>query len=79
MNFDIFYIKTLCLGKTAITFPYEVGLKSFYMKKYLHKKLHPKKFIVYCSESLTLGTHLSAMSSTFRNLNFMGGSKRTAK
>jgi hypothetical protein len=27
--------------KTTITFAYEVGWKGFYMKKYLHKKLHP--------------------------------------
>jgi hypothetical protein len=33
MNFDIFYKKTLCLGKTAITFAYEVGLKSFLYEK----------------------------------------------
>jgi hypothetical protein len=41
MNFDVFYKKTLCLGKMAITFAYEVGLNFFYMKKYLHEKLHP--------------------------------------
>jgi hypothetical protein len=33
MNFDIFYKKTLCLGKMAITFAYEVGLKSFLYEK----------------------------------------------
>jgi hypothetical protein len=33
MNFDIFFKKTLCLGKTGITFAYEVGLKSFLYEK----------------------------------------------
>jgi hypothetical protein len=41
MNFDIFYKKSLCLGKTAITFAYEVRKKVFYMKRYLHETLHP--------------------------------------
>jgi hypothetical protein len=38
MNFDVFYKKTLCLVKTAITFAYEVGLKSF-----LHEKVSEQK------------------------------------
>jgi hypothetical protein len=39
MNFDIFYKKTLCLGKTAITFAYEVGLKSFLYEKVSTRKV----------------------------------------
>jgi hypothetical protein len=39
MNFDIFYKKTLCLGKTAITFAYEVGLKSFLYEKVSTQKV----------------------------------------
>jgi hypothetical protein len=39
MNFDIFYKKTLCLDKTAITFAYEVGLKSFLYKKVSEQKV----------------------------------------
>jgi hypothetical protein len=38
MNFDIFYKKTLCLRKTAITFAYEVGLKSFLYEKVSEQK-----------------------------------------
>jgi hypothetical protein len=41
MNFDIFYKKTLCLGKTAITFAYEVGLKSFLYEKVSTRKVTP--------------------------------------
>jgi hypothetical protein len=39
MNFDIFYKKTLCLGKTAITFAYEVGLQSFLYEKVSTRKV----------------------------------------
>jgi hypothetical protein len=39
MNFDVFYKKTLCLGKTAITFAYEVGLKSFLYEKVSTRKV----------------------------------------
>jgi hypothetical protein len=39
MNFDVFFKKTLCLGKTAITFAHEVGLKSF-----LYEKISIQKF-----------------------------------
>jgi hypothetical protein len=46
MNFDSFYKKTLCLGKTAITFSYEVGLKSFLYEKLSTQKVTSKK--VYC-------------------------------
>jgi hypothetical protein len=40
-EFGCFFKKTLCLAKIAITFTYEVGLKSFLYEKYLHEKLHP--------------------------------------
>jgi hypothetical protein len=39
MNFDIFYKKTLCLGNTAITSAYEVGLKSFLYEKVSTRKV----------------------------------------
>jgi hypothetical protein len=39
MNFDVFYKKTLCLGKTTITFAYEVGLKSFLYEKVSTQKV----------------------------------------
>jgi hypothetical protein len=39
MNFDIFYKKTLCLGKMVITFAYEVGLKSFLYEKVSTRKV----------------------------------------
>jgi hypothetical protein len=39
MNFDVFYKKTLCLGKTVITFAYEVGLKSFLYEKVSSRKV----------------------------------------
>jgi hypothetical protein len=39
MNFDIFYKKTLCLGKTVITFAYEAGLKSFLYEKVSTRKV----------------------------------------
>jgi hypothetical protein len=39
MDFDVFYKKTLCLGKTAITFAYEVGLKSFLYEKVSTRKV----------------------------------------
>jgi hypothetical protein len=39
MNFDIFYKKTLCLGKTAITFAYEVVLKRFLFEKVSTRKV----------------------------------------
>jgi hypothetical protein len=38
MNFDVFSKKTLCLAKMAITFAYEVGLKSFLYKKSIRTK-----------------------------------------
>jgi hypothetical protein len=40
MNFDFFFKKSLCLGKTAITFAYEVGLKSF-----LYEKVSTRQFL----------------------------------
>jgi hypothetical protein len=39
MNFDVFFKKTLCLGKMAITFAYEVGLKSFLYEKVSTRKV----------------------------------------
>jgi hypothetical protein len=39
MNFDVFFKKTLYLGKTAITFAYEVGLKSFLYEKVSERKV----------------------------------------
>jgi hypothetical protein len=39
MNFDVFFKKSLCLGKTAITFAYEVGLKSFLYEKVSTRKV----------------------------------------
>jgi hypothetical protein len=39
MNFDVFYKKTLCLGKTAISFAYVVGLKSFLYEKVSEQKV----------------------------------------
>jgi hypothetical protein len=39
---DIFYKKTLCFGKTAITFAYEVGLKSFLYEKVSTRKVTSK-------------------------------------
>jgi hypothetical protein len=42
MNFDVFYKKTLCLGKTAITFAYEDGLKSFLYEKVSTRKVTSK-------------------------------------
>jgi hypothetical protein len=39
MNFDVFIKKSLCLGKTAITFAYEVGLKSFFNEKVSERKV----------------------------------------
>jgi hypothetical protein len=39
MNFDVFYKKTLCLGKTAIIFAYEVRLKSFLYEKVSTQKV----------------------------------------
>jgi hypothetical protein len=42
MNFHVFYKKTLYLGKTAITFAYEVGLKSFLYKKVSTRKVTSK-------------------------------------
>jgi hypothetical protein len=43
LDFDIYFFakKALWGEKTTITFAYHIGLKSFYMKKYLHEKLHP--------------------------------------
>jgi hypothetical protein len=42
MNFEVFYEKTLCLVKTAITFAYEVGLKSFLYEKVSERKVTSK-------------------------------------
>jgi hypothetical protein len=39
LNFDIFLQKTLCHSKTAITFAYDVGLKSFLYEKVLEQKV----------------------------------------
>jgi hypothetical protein len=39
MNFDVFFKKTLCLGKMGITFAYEVGLKSFLYEKVSEQKV----------------------------------------
>jgi hypothetical protein len=39
MNFDVFFKKTLCLGKTGITFAYELGLKSFLYEKVSERKV----------------------------------------
>jgi hypothetical protein len=39
MNFDVFLKKTLCLGKTVITFAYEVGVKSFLYEKVSTRKV----------------------------------------
>jgi hypothetical protein len=38
MNFDVFYKKTLCPVKTAITFAYEVGLKCFLSEEVSERK-----------------------------------------
>jgi hypothetical protein len=40
LEFRYILQKTLCHGKTAITFAYDVGLKSFLYEKYLREKLH---------------------------------------
>jgi hypothetical protein len=42
MNFEVFYKKTLYLGKTAITFAYEVELKSFLYEKVSTRKVTSK-------------------------------------
>jgi hypothetical protein len=52
MNFDIFYKKTLCLGKTAITFAYKVGLKSF-----LYEKVSTQKFTSSLQPPMVVSTN----------------------
>ena len=42
MNFDFICKISLEICKMGITFAYELGLKSLYMKKHLLEKLHPK-------------------------------------
>jgi hypothetical protein len=42
VNFDVFYKKALCHGKTTITFAYEVGLKSFLYEKVSTQKVRSK-------------------------------------
>jgi hypothetical protein len=39
MNFDVYFKKTLCLGKLGTTFAYELGLKSFLYEKVSERKV----------------------------------------
>jgi hypothetical protein len=39
MNFDVYFKKTLCLGKLGITFAYELRLKSFLYEKVSERKV----------------------------------------
>jgi hypothetical protein len=39
LNFDIFCKKTLCHSKTALTFAYNIGLKSFLYEKVSKQKV----------------------------------------
>ena len=43
MNFDIFWKKMLCSGKTTIIFAYELNSDNFYIKK---KKNYTKSYII---------------------------------
>jgi hypothetical protein len=48
MNFDVFFKKTLCLGKLGITFAYELGLKSFLYEKVSERKVTSEQRRLQC-------------------------------
>jgi hypothetical protein len=60
----IFFTKKLCLGKTAITFAYEVGLKSFLYEKVSTRKVTTDKMAITFAYEVGLKSFLYEKVST---------------